>query len=75
MALTMAQAQLTQIKAAVDAKHQLKLCFDTVLQVQPKPPQLAMRGIAICAASFCFSLLDSICTCHELLPGSGLELT
>ena len=46
MALSMAQAQLTRIKAAVDAKNQLRLGFDTVLQVQlsqiAKPPLTAL---------------------------------
>ena len=34
MALSMAQMQLTRLKAAIEAKNQLRLCFDTVLQVK-----------------------------------------
>ena len=33
MQLNLQQAQLARIKAAVDAKNQLRLCYDTVLQV------------------------------------------
>lgn len=37
MSLNLAQAQLTRLRAVVDAKNQLRLCFDTVLQVWRKP--------------------------------------
>ena len=34
MALNMAKAQLARLKAAIEAKTQLRLGFDTVLQVK-----------------------------------------